>query len=203
MMADAGLVRFACGSCGQKLSAKPEMLGRHCACPRCKAAVVVAVAIDEAPRSPAGETTWDASEWAELSGEPEAARSANPAHLPPMPAPPTTEYTRLPDPGSINAVLGLATVVCLIVAFVNGCIWGSSFQSDFHPSWEFQHRFKTDNAVGATANAVEYLAYDHTKSFTVVGWVIAAILCQVVAAVRKVRGEIQQLRLSPRRGDDS
>jgi hypothetical protein len=71
------------------------------------------------------------------------------------------------------------SVVCLLACF--------SASSSF--SYNEPARFLTDNAVGATANAVESIARNrHATDAS--GWFVAFLLCWLIMAVNQLRWAI-------------
>jgi hypothetical protein len=162
------LVRFVCEKCGRKLSAKPSLLGRTAECPDCGNALEIALPMVRQP-GPAGD---------KADRRVDAA-----AHAPPPTGGPDRVRAAPQELDSVNVFLGWVTAVCLITAFVSGCMWFNAVVSS-------PHRFADDNAFGATANTLEFFRNGGGKS--VAEWVIAALLCQVIAAVRNVSREVRE-----------
>jgi hypothetical protein len=65
----------------------------------------------------------------------------------------------------------------------------SSGSSDFYPS-SYGHRFQSDNAYGATANAVEHLAV-RSRGVQPSGWFVAALVCLLIVSVDDLRWSVE------------
>jgi hypothetical protein len=155
--------------CGAKLHAPADMLGKMAKCPKCGVAVKIE-AIPPSPEPPKIEPPAVVVA-VEIKDEPKREHKS--------------EGGFFSDLGTF--VLMLMTIAFFITAFVN---LGQSF--DLHPEYDFHNRFQSDNAVGATANAVERLAA--TRNGSIATWVIAALLCLILLNLGGLRQEVRALQ---------
>ena len=86
---------------------------------------------------------------------------------------------------AIVIMLGILMAIFTLTAVV--CLTGE--ESGFHATWDFQHRFATDNAQGATANAVEHIA-DQYPAASASPWVVATLLCWLILSIERTRAAI-------------
>ena len=91
----------------------------------------------------------------------------------------------------------LATRIALIVLAIGFAITAvaANVEADLQGSYSatFGHRFASDNAYGATANAVEHLA-KHYPPKNSAPWFIASLLCWLILSVERVRAAILATR---------
>ncbi len=69
-----------------------------------------------------------------------------------------------------------------------GSLWDGGYYS---PTSVVLNRFQTDNAAGATANAMEYIASDHRPKDRGV-WVLAGLLCILIVKVDGLRTSLER-----------
>lgn len=191
-------IRFSCGSCGKRLAVREENAGRRSKCPGCGGELVV-------PELVASMATVEpiALAGAEVDG------LAGPASAPPpvpmaaaeaeeepvaIPIPPTSPSpspsprTAAPARPSLPGAGFRAFLIILSIIFILAGL-GASHGSSFYAR-SYSHRFATDNAVGATANALEFLA-EHARPEGSAGWFTLALLCWLIASVERLRYTVE------------
>lgn len=108
------------------------------------------------------------------------------AQLPPQPERASPSSQRSVSVSSIEIVLltilGIGAAGAALGAFNDS---GGNFSSN---------RFKSDNAVGATANAVEYIAQHEGSKTTSATWLIVVLLCWGISKLDGIRVEVARLR---------
>lgn len=115
--------------------------------------------------------------------------SASTVTTPPIPPPPpqsvfvpnrSTPQSFIPD-----SPLAMLMVVVAILLFAGGTLTWFAPSSRFYPE-SSSVRFKTDNAYGAAANAVEHLAQRQDASHPGT-WMIAGLICVLIYSVERLR----------------
>jgi hypothetical protein len=199
-------IKFACG-CGKRFTAKDDNAGRRLRCPECGTVVEVpaltaaAIPLGEPIDIPdlASKFDEDCVEAEATPPSPAVSRlSAVPPPLPPSIAPAAVQQSGGPQQSSpapvaptkpgpaklggagFRAWLGVLSIVFILAGLV------SLDRSRFDPKSHFGPRFQTDNAMGATANALEYMARQDQSS-SAAQWFMLALLCWLIMSVERLR----------------
>lgn len=95
-----------------------------------------------------------------------------------------TQWTK-----SLDALIGLGVIFSLVVG---GFALLSSMHGPYLAEYQADHRFQTDNAAGAAANAVEHVARNYEPPSSAPQWFAVAILCLILHQLRlavQIKGE--------------
>jgi hypothetical protein len=100
--------------------------------------------------------------------------------LPERPPAPTTKPTRASNPAFGLPLMGMAITAGMILLF---CAGGGVliYEQPYFRTSSYFNRFQTDNAYGATANAVEYLANKYDWPIRPGELLVAGVLMLVLA----------------------
>ena len=115
---------------------------------------------------------------------------AQPAQQPPPYSPPQKVA------GASSTVPGVAfrafLILMSVVFILNGL--NASGNSGFSPDFQSDKRFKTDNAMGATANALEFMVESMARhsSGNTAQWFTLALLCWLTASVERLRYAVER-----------
>lgn len=82
---------------------------------------------------------------------------------------------------TLDAVIVMGVVFSLLVG---GFALFFSLHGSYSPAYEPEHRFKTDNATAATANAVEHVAEHFEPPSSAPQWFAVAILLLILRQLR-------------------
>jgi hypothetical protein len=82
-------------------------------------------------------------------------------------------------------------VILILMSVVFILIGLTSFESPwFDPDYQGGKRFKIDNAMGATANALEFMI--RHSSNNAAQWFTLALLCWLIASVERLRHAVER-----------
>jgi hypothetical protein len=183
--------------CGKVFRAKDEYAGRRGICPACKAEFVIPYSdlgqgfATSGVKPPTVQPVVAASAATPFAASPVAANAPNPptpVHAAPIPIQPP------PQTNVVSFRIGLYAFLTLMAFafFANGWSMASKY-ADFNSGYGYGsgNRFQHDNAMGATANAVEYIGKQY-PSYNAASWFIAGLLCWLIAAVLRLTEVIQR-----------
>lgn len=104
---------------------------------------------------------------------------------------PEPTSTKSKPSGGPNTAQIIAVLLC-VAFFISGVAsCTKSMDDSFSPKYEYSNRFKSDNAYGASANALEYIA-KHIPATGPAPWFICGLLCWLIASVEGLRRTVAQ-----------
>jgi hypothetical protein len=163
-------------------------------CPRCKAKTRFAASdTDQTVTCPSCgyQTTVPAKKPTPLPASPSPPTPESQADQTPQPSPVVRQRMQRPPTlpgGGFRAFLLTISAIFIFVGF--------SSVSSFSRYSQTRNRFQTDNAVGASANALEHLA-ERGSSADTAQWFTLALLCWLVASVERLRYAVETGMQSP------
>lgn len=114
---------------------------------------------------------------------------------PPTPRPPALPKAPTPaKPKSASgptAVQVVAVLLCVAFVLTGVASCNKTMGSSFSPTYGYSNRFNSDNAYGASANALEYIA-KHLPATGPAPWFICGPLCWLIASVEGLRRAVAQ-----------